>query len=100
MPERTPRPSPPGDVPAPLVLAYRAPVDEPGAPSLAQILRGVVSIIVSLVLAAVALWWVVLLVAEWGVIWWVAPLILLGIAGIASMAWSLVEEAVKRLGRN
>jgi hypothetical protein len=81
---------------APIPLAYRAPGHDYSSPTFAQVFSGVAAIIAAIVLQAVALWWLAVLVFEWGMIWWVAPLILLGIAGITAMAWSLVEEARRR----
>jgi hypothetical protein len=81
---------------APIPLWYRAPERDYRSPTFAQVLWGVAAIIAAIVLQAVALWWLVVLVFEWGIIWWVAPLILLGIAGITAMAWSLIEEARRR----
>ena len=81
---------------SPIPLTYRAPEHDHHSPTFAQVLSGVAAILAALVLQAVALWWLVVLVFEWGMIWWVAPLILLGIAGITAMAWSLVEEARRR----
>ena len=72
---------------SPIPLTYRAPEHDDGhSPTFVQVLSGVAAIIAALVLQAVALWWLVVLVFEWGIIWWVAPLILLGIAGITAMA--------------
>jgi hypothetical protein len=82
--------------PAGPILSYQTPGRVRLGPTFAQVLAGVGAMIIAIMLLGVALWWLAVLVLEWGMIWWVAPLILLGIAGITSMAWSLVEEARRR----